>query len=174
MKYRMFGLINMFINAVSEISMTLEDEFIEQISPIERLLECEDIKQFQQVANDILESINSYIEEKKQLEDRENLKDAIIKFVQDNYSDINLNVSSIAQHFGVSVSYISRYFKKHYSINLLDYIHSVRIEKAKYLMKKGNYTVEEIAHMVGYYSSVSFIRSFKKYEKITPGQYMNL
>lgn len=174
MKYRMFGLINMFINAVREISMTLEDEFIEQISPIERLLECEDIKQFQQVANDILESINSYIEEKKQLEDRENLKDAIIKFVQDNYSDINLNVSSIAQHFGVSVSYISRYFKKHYSINLLDYIHSVRIEKAKYLMKKGNYTVEEIAHMVGYYSSVSFIRSFKKYEKITPGQYMNL
>lgn len=173
LKYRMFGLINILLNAVREISIICEDDFIEKIRPIERLLECDNVKQLKYVANDILENVHSYLN-KKQTEEQKDMKAAIIQFVQENYADMNLNVSSIAQHFGVSVSYISKYFKKQCGINLLDYIHTVRIEKAKALMQEGKYTVEEIAQMVGYYSSISFIRAFKKYEKITPGRYMNL
>lgn len=174
MKFQMYGLINILINAIREISATLGEKFIEETKPFERLLACEDVKEFQQVANSILEDMHSYADKEKQLEDKEDLKAAIIKYIHENYADMNLNVSSVAQHFDVSLPYISKYFKKHHGVNLLDFIHSVRIEKAKALMREGNYTVEEIAHKVGYYSSISFIRSFKKYEKITPGQYMNL
>lgn len=101
----------------------------------------------------------------------ESFKSSVIDFIQEHYADINLNVSMIADHFGVSQSYLSTHFKRQTGINASDYIHIVRINRAKEMMQNRALSLTQIAKKLGYVSDATFIRSFKKYEGITPGTY---
>ena len=87
-----------------------------------------------------------------------------------SYTDVNLGVSLIADQFNINPSQLSRSFKKHKGIGLLDYIHSVRIEHIKELLA-GNMTINDIALRTGYYNSLAMIRVYKRYEQVTPGKY---
>ena len=95
----------------------------------------------------------------------------IMEFVQENYSDANLSVKEIADHFGLSFNYISKYFKVHTGTGLAKYIIYTRIEKSKELLANTDKLISQIADEVGFYSSNVFIRTFKKIEEITPGKY---
>ena len=101
----------------------------------------------------------------------EALKRAVAAFVNEHYDDINLNVSMLADHLNVSQSFLSTHFKRQSGINASDYIHIVRIEKAKALMADTSLSLTQIAKSIGYISDATFIRSFKKYEGLTPGAY---
>ena len=92
-------------------------------------------------------------------------------FVNEHYDDINLNVYMLADHLNVSQSFLSTHFKRQSGINASDYIHIVRIEKAKALMADTSLSLTQIAKSIGYISDATFIRSFKKYEGLTPGAY---
>ena len=61
--------------------------------------------------------------------------------------------------------------KRQTGINASDYIHLVRMNKAKELMRDMNLSLTQISKSIGYISDTTFIRSFKKYEGITPGTY---
>ena len=95
------------------------------------------------------------------------------EYIESNYSDPDINVSSLAQYFNMSGSYISKLFKSKTGYSILDFIHLTRITHAKELLKNG-VSVSEVADSVGYNNSNAFIRVFKKYEKITPGQFGNI
>jgi YesN/AraC family two-component response regulator len=53
----------------------------------------------------------------------------------------------------------------------MDYLLSLRLKHAKILLSNSNYSITEISQMVGYFNPASFIRIFKKYEGMPPGQY---
>ena len=85
----------------------------------------------------------------------------------------HLTIDYLAEKFSLTVSHLSRTYKKIMSIGVLDNIHMVRISKAKELLVKG-YTVQETSALVGYVEARALIRSFKRYEGITPGQYQEI
>lgn len=95
----------------------------------------------------------------------------IIIYIHDNYKDINLNVSMIADCFDLNASYLSRLFKEQTGENLLTYINSYRVTKAKEQLEITDKTLTMIANDTGFINSVALSRAFKKYEGITPGQY---
>ncbi len=94
----------------------------------------------------------------------------IKKYIADNYTDPNLNISSIGTHFNTNIKYISAIFKKDVGISLLDYINNLRIEKALRLIKEGQHSKREIARMVGFTTERTFYRVLKKYEESTSGK----
>lgn len=96
---------------------------------------------------------------------------SVQQYVQENYTDNNLNVNIIAEHFGITPSYMSRCFKEETGETLTDYIVRFRIEKAKLLLRGFEKNVSQIAAAVGFGSSAVFIRAFKRYEGITPTQF---
>lgn len=83
-------------------------------------------------------------------------------FIRRNYSDSELNLTSIAQEFGFNSSYLSRRFKADGGINLIDYIAKCRMEKAMECakMKKLMYVT---AKEVGIPDPNYFGKCFKKY-----------
>lgn len=95
----------------------------------------------------------------------------IKKYVEDNYSDINLCVLSVADKFELSRQTVSKKFSQAFDVTLNDYITDVRVTKAKELLETTNLSGHQIAEMVGYIDSSTFIRVFKKQYGITPGQY---
>ncbi len=91
-------------------------------------------------------------------------------YIENNYADPNLNVSTVALHFHVSPSTLSAVYKKESGQGLLKVINETRINKAAELLKKGC-SVSETAQNVGIMDSSTFIRLFKKHMGLTPGQY---
>ncbi len=92
------------------------------------------------------------------------------EYVAKHYFDSDINISAISNIFNISLNHVGRTFKKYRGMNMLDYIHQLRIKKSKELMDQGM-SVTECADQVGYVDAKSFIRAFKRYEGITPGQY---
>ncbi len=94
----------------------------------------------------------------------------VLDYVTQNYSDPMMNVSSIADHFDISIAYLSRIFKKYNGINISEYITGYRLERAKELLEEGK-MVGEVVESCGFGSLRTFLRVFKSVEGITPGQY---
>jgi AraC-like DNA-binding protein len=50
-------------------------------------------------------------------------------------------------------------------------LNQCRTKNAKALLSESGFTIAEIAERIGYNSPGTFIRIFKRYESVTPGQY---
>lgn len=96
----------------------------------------------------------------------------IIAFIEENYANVDLNVSYISNHFNISISRLSRYFKNNTNEGLADYILKYRCNKAvEYINENPGMPVNEIGEACGFYSTGSFIRAFKRIYGVTPGKY---
>lgn len=97
----------------------------------------------------------------------------VIAYVTENYAVSSLSVGSICEALGKSRSYLSRIFKENTDMNLLDFLHTTRINEAKRLLIETDLSITEIGERVGYYSGWTLARVFKRYEGITPSVYRN-
>lgn len=93
------------------------------------------------------------------------------RYIDEHYSDINLSLSSIADEFRMHPNYLSSMFKKTMNCSPVTYIETLRIEKATELLLEGKYSVNEIAHLVGFSNIGTFRRIFKKIKGVTPSNY---
>ncbi len=96
------------------------------------------------------------------------------QFVDEHFTDSNMGLGMVADHFDMTPQYVSTFYKKQSGINLSDHIAKKRIELAKRHMADKEFTNAQIAQLVGYTSDVVFIRAFKKIEGVTPGKYREL
>lgn len=99
------------------------------------------------------------------------LSERIVLYIQDNFRSYDMTLSYLAEHFHVSAIYVSRAVKKTADISFIDYLSRLRIDESKRLLTETNTNIRDIAVQVGFDSDKNFIRVFKKYEGITPGQY---
>jgi len=169
MRCRVFGLINMILNAIGEIRSDPDMHFIDGLDPTNRLLNSKTIMDLKTEVDSIFDRIMEYYSEKagKQVPEWVTQVDDYIK---SHFRENDLSIFSISNDIGLSVSYLSRAYKRYKKIGLLDYIHKVRLEKAKELLKM-DISIKDIAQQIGYLDSKALIRSFRKYEGITPGKY---
>ena len=98
----------------------------------------------------------------------------VIEYTQKHYKSPDISIGAIADYFGVSISYISRQFKRSQGTGLLEYIHMLRIEEAKRLLVNTNKNIKDIAVEVGFINSLTLSRSFKRQEGILPSEYRNI
>ncbi|MCA0755160.1 helix-turn-helix domain-containing protein [Paenibacillus sp. N4] len=89
-------------------------------------------------------------------------------YVQSAYADSALTLYRIAEQVERPEKYISQLFKEVTGVNLSDYLENVRMEQASILLKQEAMTVDEIAAQVGYNSSHSFRRAFKRVTGVSP------
>lgn len=80
-------------------------------------------------------------------------------------------VSDAAKHFFLSESALRRRFKKEVNMSITEYINQRKIAIAKNFLTTGMPTAE-CSNRLGFFDSSHFYRTFKKYEGITPKQYL--
>ena len=93
------------------------------------------------------------------------------EFIEEHYSDHSISLNSIADHVGVNSTYLSKLFKDETNENITEFVNKLRIEKAKELLDLTGISVKEVGYCVGFSSIQNFIKTFKRYEGVTPGQY---
>lgn len=115
----------------------------------------------------ILNNINEY---KKALGIPYMLKN-ILEYINSNYQNSSLTLSSIAERFWVNPSYLSRYFKTYMGINIVQYIRSMRIFYAKSLLQSSDMSIAEVAEKVGVKSASHFSKIFENEVGESPSKF---
>lgn len=95
------------------------------------------------------------------------------KHLKQHYKE-GVVLKEVAETFGLTNTYLSMLFKKETGETLKDYLTSLKIEKAKELLKETNWQVSEIAKEIGYENEHYFSRIFKQKTEMTPTGYRNL
>jgi YesN/AraC family two-component response regulator len=94
------------------------------------------------------------------------------RYLERHYADPNLSLDSIAEAFSLNPSYLSRYFKEQTGMNYVEYLAMLRIKNAKSLLvSHPGQKIHEVAVQVGFSGKETFIRTFKRFEGVTPGTY---
>lgn len=100
--------------------------------------------------------------------------DAIIKakrYIADNFDDAELSLLKVAEYVELNEKYFTNRFTKETGETFSSYLTTLRMQKARELLKTTNFKIYEIAEMVGYHSVEHFNRMFKKMNGISPLQY---
>lgn len=97
--------------------------------------------------------------------------DRVTEFIEENYSNPNLDSTMISEQFGISPAYLSRLFRQRASVSMVSFIHNTRLSHLKQLLLTTEEPVNVLAPLCGYTSLWTMFRAFKKYEGITPGEY---
>ena len=91
--------------------------------------------------------------------------------IESNLSNEDLSVDTIYKGLGISKIQLYRKTKALLGFNVNDYILSVRLQKAKYLLINEDLSISEIAYKVGFSSQAYFSTVFKSKFSITPSEF---
>lgn len=98
------------------------------------------------------------------------LSDQIITIIATEY-DEDISLESIGDRLHYNPNYLSNIFKKEVGVTFSDYLSSFRFDIAKKWLRESSVTIKEISERLQYRNPQNFIRSFKKKENMTPGEY---
>ena len=96
----------------------------------------------------------------------------IIHYIHNNiYSPENLRAEKIGGQFGISLNYLSEYFKKHTGENLQQYITRYRLKLVETRLLHTGMRMNEIAYELHFTDESHLNRIFKKYNGVSPSEY---
>ena len=135
---------------------------------------------------DIIEIISGLIEKKKADKNIQAVKEAVIEITRDlnvnrendykeviseiinnNISNSEFSLNTLALELGFSVGYLSTLFKSLFGINFREYLLNIRLERAKILLLSTPMKNYEIASAIGIEDPNYFSACFKKRYKLT-------
>jgi AraC-like DNA-binding protein len=82
-----------------------------------------------------------------------------------------ISSATVAEALGYNVDYLGRIYHQTYDCTLTETIHRCRVSKACDYLIDSNLTIIQIAYKCGFIDPDYFRRIFKRYMKITPGEY---
>ena len=100
---------------------------------------------------------------------RENINS--IKQYLDEHYDEKITLDDLTERFFISKYYLTRVFRKQFGISISHYLLSIRITKAKQMLRFTDETVENIGYKCGLGAPHYFSRTFKQVEGINPSEY---
>ena len=100
-------------------------------------------------------------------------KDVIYKAI--NYMKRHYNgkvtLEDTARHVGFTPTYFSKVFKEEVGVTFNSYLGNLRVERSKALLLAGELSIGEICAAAGFEDQSYFIKVFRKYTGVTPGQF---
>jgi len=124
--------------------------------------------------NDILRMTVKDLVEKIQKERSKKYSNSVsqaIEFIENNYNKA-ITLEDVAAQIHLSAVHVSRIFNNETGESIKSYLNKLRIKKAKSLLMTGKFRINEVAVKVGFEDSRYFSTVFKKYEGISPTDYI--
>ena len=167
-----YNFISVIIKACNE--MNVDFEVIFQQTP-EQFLDLDRYRNTRQMIDGVYQAYIIMCEymQKNKMSHNNALREHISTYIHSNYTDPGISLEQVAETFGYSSSYLSRFIKQEFGMGFGELLNKIRLERAKRLLSSDLRPIGEISAEVGYMSSNSFIRAFKREDGSTPGQYRN-
>lgn len=95
----------------------------------------------------------------------------IRKYIEENYANPDLSLNHISDKFAINGKYASQLFKEAFGMKFVEFLVTLRMERAKELLVQTDKSITDISTEVGYVHAISFGRTFKKVVGVTPGDF---
>jgi len=141
-----FEVLNAKIKNLLELNSTLKDTYSKQIKILTPEIE---------IASD-----------------NEKLLNEIMLYIETNLTDSQLSVEELSKHVGMSRSSLYSKLLELTGQSPVEYIRSVKLDKAAVLLEKSEMNVAQIAYSVGFATPNYFAKSFKAKFGILPSEFM--
>ena len=96
--------------------------------------------------------------------------DEIIDYIHNHYKE-EISLTSVSDMVSLSPQYTSKIFRKYTGQNFTEYLALYRLKIAKEILLNENIPISELFEQAGFNNQQTFLRTFKKYEGITPSQF---
>lgn len=93
-----------------------------------------------------------------------------VRYIRHHYAE-DIAVSDVAEHIGMSQSWLTKRFKQECGKNIVGYLLDVRIERAKALLAQTDMLIQMIACATGFDNPGYFISVFRREVGMTPKAY---
>lgn len=165
--YVCYSLLEMIVPVVAEAFGEEKAEMLRQNLTAE--INAGHLEDFRRAAEKAAAEICAKRNEQSQ-QNHDELKMEVLACVHEKYTDSDMSLEYLAERFGFSNFYWSRYFKDVIGQNFNDYVWTLRLERAKQLLST-TMPLAEVVENVGYIDVRSFTRRFKNATGMTPAQY---
>lgn len=157
-------------NRIMHQMITVDKQILEQreINYIELKMSENKEQLKQKIVELFVNLVDHCVQETEKREDT--MIDEMIGFIHEHY-DTDLSLTDIAEQFNLSSGYVGILFKKSTGENFKDYLNIYKVQKAKEILETEDIKIKDLAQRVGCNTTNTFIRMFKKYVGISPGQY---
>lgn len=164
---RAYSILSKIQKMIAGLAINYSKESMEKLNSFKKFENIKSIKSFVSeygvYAMNILESGG---------EEKTELYSATIEYINNHYTDPNLNVNKVSVSMGVTSIYLAYVVKQNSGVKLSEYIGKLRIEHAKKLLQQSpELKVEDVAKQSGFWQNRSFYNTFKKLTGLTPTQY---
>lgn len=92
-------------------------------------------------------------------------------YIEENFENPDLSLKHLSDRFQISGKYASHLFKEEFNMKFVDFLTQLRMQRAEYLLATTSDNLQDIAQKLGYTSSITFGRVFKRVVGVTPGDY---
>ena len=162
-------LIDTILNCYS-VSEEAKQELWDECNPVAALLTEETPDAMVLIVKGFAQMVGHYVRQRRE-NHTDSMKYRILSYIREEYANNDLSLSYVADHFFITPNYLSAFFKEQIGDTFLNYLTGLRLEQARRLLVETDYAVNVIAEKIGYASANTFIRTFKKIENMTPGEY---
>jgi two-component system response regulator YesN len=120
------------------------------------------------VTQEILQAVE-WIGQKKGV-GQDEIVSAAGDYIKSHYKE-KLQLQVVAEHFSLNAAYFGQRFKKQVGLTFNEYLHVVRIDEAKKLLRREELKISDVADRVGYSDSEQFVTKFKALTGLLPSAY---
>lgn len=99
-----------------------------------------------------------------------NLSYQVLHYISEHFTE-PLSLESTAYALGISRIHLSHIFSQQLHINFRQYINTLRIDRACFLLRDPGYSISQIAYLCGYGNPRTFHRAFLSQCGMPPNQY---
>lgn len=96
----------------------------------------------------------------------------VIRYIEDHVKD-DISVEGLARKFDVSTSHLSRIFREHAGVTLVEYINIKKVQESQYYLRFSNEKISDISDEFNFCNQSYYTRIFKKYTGYTPRKFKN-
>ncbi|HEY0176683.1 MAG TPA: AraC family transcriptional regulator [Pedobacter sp.] len=119
----------------------------------------------------VARNIEKYLPERYEDNKEEKALD-ILQYIHNNiYHPHLIKVDNVSREFGISVTYLGRYFKKHTGKTMQDYIAGYKMKLVENRLLHSSMRIAEIVEELGFADESHLNKFFKKQKGINPSEF---
>ena len=171
-KYLNYNNLKMITNYLLARLHSVLSKFLLNIIDPFLIEDCYDLEDYVSRLTAYLSSCSAMLRSAK-FSEKEQGFECAIRYINEHYAD-NITLDYVAELAGLSPNYFSELFRKRMQCNYIEYLTSLRIEKAKKLLiNQPKLTIAQVGYRVGYENTRYFSKLFIKRTGQKPKEFRN-
>ncbi|MCK5803893.1 MAG: helix-turn-helix transcriptional regulator [Lentisphaeria bacterium] len=97
--------------------------------------------------------------------------EAAVAYLHERFRSADVTLAHVAAAAGLSAPHLCRLFRNQLEISPMKYLHRLRMDHARDLLRRTSQNVSQVAYAVGYRDPLHFSRTFRAYTGLSPRQF---